>query len=593
MRHGLAPEYTNPCHALQRLPKFQGRPKETYARPYGVSPRPALCLQATSTWKLVGSSDCGRLEKEKSNPALLQIGISVAIPYNFDGRAFNSWIGTKEEKSTCPNDLGILTIGWCYILSARLVEIYGEGAYMRYTKSEAECYSENVPQSSRTYIIDVGEVEEEVARWWSAILAQHKGWEGVVDQRSDRKFLTPWTVCRTCEISFAIQQRRPFPAFADTPLTSERAFEALAEFAHLHGLGSQFPIALTIAMTFPTHRYYGSTVQLPFPSSARGKKSITPIDAIPSTWASLIDQLPYYITLSCSPEVMMSAFCGSFWELEVPCNLVSSWLHPVLNEVLGEASVTMGHDQEILALIGSIRRPGLSALWIGAIASGLGPKILQNIRRGRPPLDPLGHPWTGYPQSFMDIAGSGPYTCENSEYISRADVWRLLHLPSTEEDGFCYTYRPGTPWAPCGASLTKNCALWITSHLECPRHEYQYDHWNWELADGVIVQDRGFLRSLSSSSAEDNPSIPDIGELEIFESKGFDQIASREASLDIFRWFFINGEGLPPEKIYQDDWLQEIWEESDMEANEADDDNTQKPVGQSVAQIESWLNKIG
>lgn len=87
--------------------------------------------------------------------------------------------------------------------------------------------------------------------------------------------------------------------------------------------------------------------------------------------------------------------------------------------------------------------------------------------------------------------------------------------------------------------------------------------------------------------------ISDIKELEIFEKKEIDQMTSREASLDIFRWFSINGDGFPPEKIYEDDWLQEIWEESVVEADEADDHNTQKLVGQSEAQIESWLNKIG
>ena len=557
---GLPSEYTNPSHTLHTLPKFQGLPKETYSRPYGASPHPALCFEATSTWKLVGSSDCDKLKKEKSIPALLQIGISVAIPYNFNGRFFNSWIGTKEEESTGPNYLGILTIGWCYILSARLVEICGEGAYLQYTESEAKCYG--LPQSSKTYSIDVGEVDKEVIRWWFAILAQDKGWEGIVDQRSNPKFLTPWTVCRTCETVFAIKQKSTSSASVNTPLSSERAFEVLADFARLRKLGSQFPIALAMAMAFPTHRYYGSTVQLPSPSSANGKSS--PIDAIPSVWTSLNDQLPYYITLSCNPELMMSVFCGSFWELEVPCNLVSSWLHPVLNEVWDD---TAGDNHEILALIGAIRRPGLSALWIGAVASGLGQEIVQNAKRGTPPLDPLAFPWTGYPQSFIDIAGSGPYTCENPEYISRKDVWRLLHLPSNEEDEFCYIYGPGTPWAPCGVSLTKNCALRVTSHLNCPRHEYQYDHWNWELADGTIVQDRGFSGLPLPIIPNDDPAIPNIKDIEIFEQKVVDETASREASLAIFRWFTFNGEGCPPEKIYQDDWLQEIWEENIVEAD--------------------------
>ncbi|CEJ53830.1 hypothetical protein PMG11_00171 [Penicillium brasilianum] len=231
LRRGLASECTNPCHALHSLPKFQGRLRETFQ---------------------VGSSNCDRVKREKSNQTLLQIGISVAIPYTFDGRVFNSWIGTKDETSTGANYLGILTLGWCYILSARFVEIHGEGASMRYTKSVAECYSEDIPQSSETYIVDVGELDEEVIRWWSAILAQHEGWEGVVDQKGNRKVLTPWTISRTCKKSFGIKQKRPSSAFFDTPLHSDRAFEVLAGFASLHELGSQFPIALAIAMTFPT-----------------------------------------------------------------------------------------------------------------------------------------------------------------------------------------------------------------------------------------------------------------------------------------------------------------------------------------------------
>jgi hypothetical protein len=130
--------------------------------------------------------------------------------------------------------------------------------------------------------------------------------------------------------------------------------------------------------------------------------------------------------------------------------------------------------------------------------------------------------------------------------------------------------------------------------LKCPRHKYQYDHWNWELADGAIIQDHGFSRSSLSTIPENTYAISDIREVKIFEKKEFGQMASREASLDIFRWFCINGEGLPPESIYQDDWLQEIWEEDETgtEADEANDQDFQGFVGQSEDQIESWLNKI-
>lgn len=187
-----------------------------------------------------------------------------------------------------------------------------------------------------------------------------------------------------------------------------------------------------------------------------------------------------------------------------------------LKRFWGDASVTNDRDQELLALLGVIRRPSVSALWIGAVISGLGPKIIQKVRRGRPPLDSLAFPCTSCPQSFMDIAGSGPYACEDHEYISRPDVWRLLHLPSAEPDDLCYEFRPTTPLAPCGRSLARNCALRVASHLDCPRHEYQYDHWNWSLENGTIIQDHGFLREPPSVMVEE-PHFPDTKSLGHFE----------------------------------------------------------------------------
>ncbi|KOS48199.1 hypothetical protein ACN38_g841 [Penicillium nordicum] len=121
--NGLTPAYTNPHHTLHRIPKFQGRPRTIHVRPYGVSPIPVLCIQASSTWRLIGNSNCDMIEKEIIYSALLKIGTRVAIPCSFSGRVFSSWIGITEESRTGPNYLGILTIVWCYILSTRLVEI--------------------------------------------------------------------------------------------------------------------------------------------------------------------------------------------------------------------------------------------------------------------------------------------------------------------------------------------------------------------------------------------------------------------------------------------------------------------------------------
>ncbi|KAL4888243.1 hypothetical protein BDV59DRAFT_211432 [Aspergillus ambiguus] len=592
---GLIPEFTNPCHALHKIPRLQLRSKKFHVRPFGTSPTPGLCLEASATWKLPAYPVCDRLEQEITRSALLQVGTGTPIQLGFNENIFSFWSGSKEENAIGPNYLGILAMGWCYILSARLIEIQGDGASMRYTSCKTGDSNDSVPCHHQTFVVNVGEADENVVGWWTAVLAQKGGWKAVVRRTPKREFLAPWSISRTDDMCFSIKHKGLSSSSAPSPLSSRRAFDALTEFARLHGLYSQVPIALAMALTIPTHQYYRSVGKIPLPKATGARTLNAPVEIIPSLWTSLEEDLPYYMTLSCSPEVMMSTFSGAFWESDIPCNLVSPWLHPVLKEVLGETSDIKVRESEVLAYIGSIRQPRFSAFWFGAIASGLGPEIIRRVGGGRPPLDPLAYPWTGYPQSFMDIAGSGPYICDDQEYISRADVWRLMHLPSNEEDNTCYQYRPNTPWEPCGASHIKDCALRVKSHLQCSRHEYQYDHWNWSLEDGTIYHDHGYSKQPALTSSDFLLNISDIKAPKVFERTYLDQRASREASLEIFRWFSISGEGLPPESIYQDDWLKEIWDDEEFggDADEIGYQDLQAPADDTGSRLESWLNSIG
>lgn len=79
-----------------------------------------------------------------------------------------------------------------------------------------------------------------------------------------------------------------------------------------------------------------------------------------------------------------------------------------------------------------------------------------------------------------------------------------------------------------------------------------------------------------------------------FEKKELDRTASQEATLEIFRWFIVNGEDLPLEKAYRDDWVREIWEEeSDVEADEVNDCESQGPVDRNDDRFETWLDTVG
>lgn len=90
-----------------------------------------------------------------------------------------------------------------------------------------------------------------------------------------------------------------------------------------------------------------------------------------------------------------------------------------------------------------------------------------------------------------------------------------------------------------------DCALRVASHFNCVRHQFHYSHWNWELEDDQIIQDERFSTATAPGpfQAQERLQPP---------QKPVDQEASREASLDIFRWFILSGEGFPLGRIYKD-----------------------------------------
>lgn len=601
--HGLLPEYTDPRLSLRRVPKFQAQPKDYHCSPQFYSRR-NLIAKASSVWKVTDHGECDGLKKEVVKDAYIKFASGASVPVKLDGEVFATWIGTTEEAPTDSNYISILTLGWCYILSARLIELQGKGATLRYTESQAGFDGDSTLDYTKTSCVDLGEVDDDIARWWSAILAPNQGWKAVVmfknyvKDKGHFEHVTPWSVSRKCATSFFIKHKYPPSDSVFTPLSANKAFEALSEFALSHGVGSQFSIALATALMIPLNDYWRIAAHLPAPRTKERQTNLSSsIDSMPLSWKGYMEDIDYYISLSCHVEMMYAALCGSFWEPEVPCNLVSPWLHPVLNEVISSPESMTACEQELLGLISAIRRPSIAALSIGAIITGLGPKILHSVEAGHPDLNQYAYPWIGSPVCFMDFTGTGPYTCENPEFISRQDVWRLLHLQTTDLDDFQYTMRPFSGgWAPCGISPTKNCDLQVASHLNCPRHEYQYDHWTWITKDGTTVDDYGASRDLSTPMPGAIFEIVDTMSHKSFEHKKLDpdQEASENATFQAFIWFLNSGNGAPQEKVWEDEWVNHLLEDQDEDSLDDTDEQQKKAKYDSERQdrVQSWVDSV-
>ncbi|KAJ5123880.1 uncharacterized protein N7515_007705 [Penicillium bovifimosum] len=514
--------------------------------------------------------------KSKENRATVLIGIQTPTSCQFTGDTFRQWRTTGTAKPYSSNYIGILSLAWSYILSARLLELQNQdGAELVYTSSTARARridvvgtDESKRPGSQVIEVDIGEVDINVARWWMAILAPSQGWKAVFTKRNDDVYLAPWSIDLGAEALFGVIWQAIGPSAPDFvecfPLSSQEALTALSDFCLLYGLGDQYFAAFAAALTYPTHKYYDQGIELPSPTIALDKMETTPDKAMRNEYLALGEDLAYHMALSCNPNVVMSSLSGSFWEPGIPCNLVSPWLHPVMEELPKRSGLAEGPTRyiELITLMCGTRRPNLFALWIGAALSGLVPKVINLAKSGTPPLDPIGFAWTASVQSFMDVAGSGPYfDCDayGESTIKREDAWRLLYLPVPEDDGLYYNSLPFSPWPPVGQMKEKNCALRVRTHKNCPRHSLTYRDWRWQLRDGTNLHDRGFRLQSNSILQRDqsdmspiNPGCHPQSQTPLSPTL----TASREASFEIFRWVLANHEGKPhSEPIYDDDWI--------------------------------------
>ncbi|KAL2815145.1 hypothetical protein BJX63DRAFT_420503 [Aspergillus granulosus] len=530
--------------------------------------RKALLNLSKSTMLVVneGKCDVEFPKKEIHSPLLLGVQ-QPPVTCRVSGTGFQQWQVTGDDSHKGRTYLGVLSLAWAYILSTRLVEMQQkQGSEVTYTRSTATLrdYSERSqnPRSAQSPEIEIGTVDRISARWWTAILAPDQGWRAVVMQRNGEAYLAPWSVSLECGPDVSVIWPGDSPTIGDacSPPTSQVALGFLLDFCQLYDLNSEFYIAFVTTLTFPTHNYYNVSIELPWSITTRAQAELTSGTHARSDYLTISNNIPHYIALSCNYSVVMSGLCGSFWEPSVQCNLVSPWLHSVLKEIpqLPQLMQDPRRYYEVIATMSGIRRPSLSPLWVGAALSGLVPKVISS---GTPPLDANGFPWTGSLQNFLDLPGSGPYFLGGDygeKAIERPDVWRLLFLPVSEDDGLHYENLPFSPWEPVGKTTEGNCALRVRAHMSCSRHRLEYSHWIWQLEDGSTLMDYGFQpvdhivylecpRLLPEPiTTHEYPNVP----LSPTEN------ASRGASWDIFQWVLVNHEGKPAaEAVYDDPWI--------------------------------------
>lgn len=532
----------------------------------------------STKWRIAGSKNCEVSGQNETRSIYLRMETSSRIKINL--RRGNPSV---QNDNVLPHDgqshyTAVLALAWAYILSARLVELQGtKKSLWQYTDHHAPI---NAHQSERVsdFEIDVGDVDRRATRWFAAILAPQYGFRASVDFTDDYPSWIPWSYSLTAENNYSISSKKSDSALRtiseEMPLSSYEALQNMVQFCDYHGLGTfQLHLALATALLFPTHSSLGHEVSLLSPTLLH--QPAKPHTGIISQQdlVNLYEDLPAYIMLSCTGEVVNSLLCGVFWNPHSKGNLCSPWLQPLVDL---KDSEHYKHDPGrfhcILAAICARRAPNIAYLSYAAAVSGLMSRILQQVISGQPPLDPLACAWTGIPQSFMDLAGEGPYFQghDDKEYILRSDCWRLRRLPPVVDDDLHYMRDPFSPWVPPGFGLLSNCPLRVQVHKHCARHSRIYMSIRWTFEDGHMLEDDMVRDERKPHSCPDK----DWGVLQAYEPLKYtgDQGTSINATRTTFNWVLVNGEGKPSEKPYDSPWLFGVGHDSEESENTISDD---------------------
>jgi hypothetical protein len=561
-----------------------------------------LFISGQSTWHTT-NGDCDL--EDKIIPLQLLLGIQRSTPCYFanDSR-FANWPGLQDEgrRVVGGNYLAILAFAWAYIVSARWLEMqqFDVTAHVPvqgndrifYLDAEAEWICDRAKKSPDEVELDLGDVDDDAARWWAAILATGDGWRAEIT-RNGTVYRSPWSICIAATQSFTIRKpgsNQNMRKGTFVPSSSEVALKYLSDFSTFHCIDSQCSVALATTLTFP---FLGArSAKLPLANLLSTNTMLT------TPHPSLVERhqkkgtileesklLPYYMTLSCNIRGMYALLCGSFFDPQVSCNLVSPWFQPILEII---SPLVKAGDFEKVAIIMGKRQPKLAALWVGATISGMASVIFQGVRIGLTAIELHASAWTATAHTFISLKSEIPYGNDDT-VISRWDECRLLYFAEAEG----HARLPVCPWRPFGATRLCDTEIEVRQHAKCAGHHLQYISWSWNLHNGCALEDLGF--AVDEEHKDTSVATIESGSLDLENDRFLkDEVLSENATRSIFGWLRNSGWPKNEKDIYSHSWID--FHESDEEIEDTksvggaiQDANTQQAIeGWVVEQHDSW-----
>lgn len=457
----------------------------------------------------------------------------------------------------------ILVLAWAYILSARWAELIPGATISYHISHQAQLNSGNRPNGleddGNSVVVDIGDVDDAAARWWTAVLAADGGWDASIRSDTGVHLCSPWSI-RT-------QQGPNFTVFANVQPGSvtknsrsasfSTAIRYLSEYCHHHDVAEQSQAALAAALLIPVAKFDSRRIKLPISRLPRKTPRSQEKPQVLPSWDMEPRQLDRLLTLSCNARGVKALLNSVFFEPDVPCNSCGAWLQGSFAFLDSEKA----ENPSVLLNTFMERDPGLGFLWLGAFITGAEERCLQEARMGWWKLDISAAAWTGTLASFIQepVTKAPP----GAQEISRADECRLMYL-SHEPD---HAVPPLFPFAPFGCTAMEDTDLDVRRHARCSAaHGLEYSCFTWDCQDGKKVEQgkNGTLATPIRAKAG-KPSFNSNNSFAVdYDSLDPEDEVSEMVTRNVFTW--LRGEdGFPVAErpIREHEWIENLESDDD------------------------------
>ncbi|EDO01062.1 hypothetical protein SS1G_03536 [Sclerotinia sclerotiorum 1980 UF-70] len=280
---GLQPDCVLLRNVLGRVPAFLangfskdcGSPRFKLRHSESTSNDSALYFNGCSTW-CISEGGCSLKEKIMHHQLLLGLQSSTRCCFA-DESPFSDWPGVQGEQESPEggNCLAIISFACAYILSALWVEMQqskGTGPapakkcdQIYYLCSQAKWVRDGDEDLPDDLAVDLGDIDDDAARWWTAPLANGEGWRATIT-RDSKVYRSPWSISIAATRRFKLRRTAQYQkSYSETamPPSSEQALPFLSDFCVLHNTRSQSSAALAVTLTFPFLSNMNATLSLP------------------------------------------------------------------------------------------------------------------------------------------------------------------------------------------------------------------------------------------------------------------------------------------------------------------------------------------